>query len=555
MASTLLPWLWDGGYTAWPMALGVILVAATALYALMAPKSGVPSISGTIPRLSVTLMYMTDMRQFLSKAKKALHERHVVQFYLGPMKAYIIDGASNIQTMFRASNNVSSDIFFLMVQQHIWNATKEDLAKFANDKSGRQKVTFLEPDPSKKNPGAPQKRYWAGMHETVHRYLARADETNTLARSFQRFFNQDLSRFPLGKATPVRVYDFLLNDMAQAAITAINGQRILELNPNLLKLLWDFDLIASSLVWGLPKFLNPASWRKRDELLAATRRYLESALPELDKVKSVDADWDPVFGSRYAREFIRWMRDDGFAMQTMAGAVTNLTVFGSNANSIPVTTWCLMEVAKDESLLKAIREEVDTAWETDPVTGEKSINAQTLVGLPLLQAVYIEGLRLHVSMNVTRQVTGSMEVGGVKLEKGAVLQAATEIVHYDEEIWSAQGHSASEFWPERHIQYVDEVGGDGKKKRARKFVMAGGPADFFPYGGGASICPGRFFAKQEIMLTVALVVSRFDIEFVGWVNKEDGSPSDRPAENDVRWSGGASVPPDRDMQVLFKRLW
>lgn len=74
-------------------------------------------------------------------------------------------------------------------------------------------------------------------------------------------------------------------------------------------------------------------------------------------------------------------------------------------------------------------------------------------------------------------------------------------------------------------------------------------------GGGVSICPGRFFAKQEMMLTIALLVSRFDIEFVGWLNKEDGTPSDRPAENDPRWSGGAAVPPDRDMKVLFKRLW
>lgn len=399
------------------------------------------------------------------------------------MKAYIIDGANNIQTMFRASNNVSSDIFFLMVQQHIWNATKEDLAKFANDKSGRQKVPLPGPDSSsgKKETGA-QKRYWAGMHETVHRYLARTDETNHLARSYQRFFAQNLSRFPLGEAVPVRIYDLLLNDMARAAITTINGSRVLELNPDLLTLLWDFDLIASSLVWGLPKFLNPSSWRKRDALLAATWKYLESALPELDRVKTIDADWEPVFGSRYAREFVRWLRDDGFAIQTMAGALTNLTVFGANANSIPVTAWCLMEVARDEGLFKAVREEVETAWEIDEATGARVIDAQKLVGLPLLQAVYIEGLRLHVSMNVTRQVTGPLEVGGVQLEKGAVLQAATEIVHYDEEVWGAQGHAAKEFRPERHIQYVDEVGADGKKKRVRKFVMGGGPTDFFPYG-------------------------------------------------------------------------
>jgi len=57
-----------------------------------------------------------------------------------------------------------------------------------------------------------------------------------------------------------------------------------------------------------------------------------------------------------------------------------------------------------------------------------------------------------------------------------------------------------------------------------------------------------------MMLTVAILVSRFDIEFVEWTQL-DGSPSDRPAKNDVRWSGGAAVPPDRDMKVRWKRLW
>ena len=404
-----------------------------------------------------------------------------MQFYLGPMKAYIIDGASNIQAMFRASTNVSSDIFFLMVQQHIWNSAPDDLAKFANDKSGRQKV----PLPAS-NPHPNQKRYWAGMHETVHRYLARTDETNALARSYQRFFAQRIQRFPLsGDPVPVRIHDLLLTDMAHAAITAVNGSLVLELNPDLIRLVWDFDLIASSLVWGLPKFLNPKSWQTRDRLLAATARYLESALRDFNwdaAADGSDPEWEPIFGSRYAREFVRWMRAEGFAPQTMAGALTNLTIFGANANSIPVTTWCVMEIARDKGLLEAIREEVSAAWETDPETGERMVNAQTLVSLPLLQSVYIEGLRLHVSMNVTRQVTGEMELGGVKLEKGAVLQAATEIVHYDEGIWGAEGHPASEFWAERHVQYVEEAGEDGERKRVKKFVMAGGATDFFPYG-------------------------------------------------------------------------
>ena len=69
MAPSLLPWLRDDGYTVWPLAVGALLLAATGSYLLRSNVSNIPVISGTIPRLSVTLMYMTDMRAFLSKAK------------------------------------------------------------------------------------------------------------------------------------------------------------------------------------------------------------------------------------------------------------------------------------------------------------------------------------------------------------------------------------------------------------------------------------------------------------------------------------------------------
>ena len=56
------------------------------------------------------------------------------------------------------------------------------------------------------------------------------------------------------------------------------------------------------------------------------------------------------------------------------------------------------------------------------------------------------------------------------------------------------------------------------------------------------------------MLAVAIVVSRFDMEFVEWV-KHDGSLSDRPARDDEDFCGAAAMPPDRDMMVRWKRLY
>jgi hypothetical protein len=73
-------------------------------------------------------------------------------------------------------------------------------------------------------------------------------------------------------------------------------------------------------------------------------------------------------------------------------------------------------------------------------------------------------------------------------------------------------------------------------------------------GGGAPVCPGRHFAKQEIMLTIAMLAAQFDFEFVGWV-KMDGTSSDRPPHNDPKYAGTGGVPPDVDMKVRVKRLW
>jgi len=68
------------------------------------------------------------------------------------------------------------------------------------------------------------------------------------------------------------------------------------------------------------------------------------------------------------------------------------------------------------------------------------------------------------------------------------------------------------------------------------------------------MCPGRHFAKQEIILAVAKFLTQFDIEFVEWT-KLDGSKSDRgPLTNDKNF-GAAAVPPDRDMKIRWKRLW
>jgi len=54
------------------------------------------------------------------------------------------------------------------------------------------------------------------------------------------------------------------------------------------------------------------------------------------------------------------------------------------------------------------------------------------------------------------------------------------------------------------------------------------------------MCPGRHFAKQEIMLAIAVLVTKFDIEFMEWT-MPDGSKSDRSPQDDRRFAGFIAI--------------
>lgn len=203
-----------------------------------------------------------------------------------------------------------------------------------------------------------------------------------------------------------------------------------------------------------------------------------------------------------------------------------------------------MEIIKDPSLLQAVRDEVAMVTSTDPETGSPSIDSRKLAALPLLQSIFTETLRLRINFNIIRDVKQPITLDGHTIPRGSLLQAPMQVAHYNEAVWGATGHPAAHFWAERHVRT-----GDGSR---RVYSMAGSSTSYFPFGGGANMCPGRHLAKFEILTTIALVVSRFDIELVGWINP-DGSPSHRAAECDIRFCGAGAMPPDREMKIRWMR--
>ena len=155
----------------------------------------------------------------------------------------------------------------------------------------------------------------------------------------------------------------------------------------------------------------------------------------------------------------------------------------------------MFEVAKDPSLLQALREEVNTAYATDPRTGSRTLNLQKFAALPLLTSVYSETLRLSMSFNVVRNVSQTFTLDGYEIPKGALAQAPTLVAHYDEDVWGMEAHPASEFWAERHIKYTEEKDDSGNISRKRVFDMGGRSGSYFPYGMLLSAPYDSFRAK------------------------------------------------------------
>ncbi|KAF3356191.1 hypothetical protein VdG1_06519 [Verticillium dahliae VDG1] len=525
----------------WTILAAIVVLAL----ALRPSRGGPPRIPERVPFVSNAIAFMTDPAGFLDRVSLFLNltSTSVATFFVGPMPITLVRGPAAVQPLFRNADVLSPDKFLLQIFEHVMGMTKNDIAIYRRDGSARGST------PRKGWEDFPAvQRVWHRQTQVVHSLLGQTTPTIGLMRWYGKFFDQGIEEAipTIGRWESVRLIDFIKREMALAATRAVTGTEIVETNPDLVEKFWAFDSVALSLMYGTPAWWDPRPARIRDETNGLLKHHLRRALAktELDGSKIVrpdgsceDPDWEPVMGSRYHRAITAFGQSAGLSEQGLA-ANTLLVLFGLNSNSIPITIWAIFELVKDPELFAAARKEADSVIVKDN-DGKKYIDILKLAKLPLLQAIYLECMRLHVLISITREVVQKTTICGYELPRGRMVQAPTSLAGLDEGVWARDGHPATEFWPGRHIRTNDQG--------HEEFVFTAKSSEFFPYGGGVSMCAGRHFAKQEIMFTIALLVSRFDVEFTEWTHL-DGSPSDREALGDPSYVGAASVPPDRDMK-------
>jgi cytochrome P450 len=125
------------------------------------------------------------------------------------------------------------------------------------------------------------------------------------------------------------------------------------------------------------------------------------------------------------------------------------------------------------------------------------------------------------------------------MKQGVGMLATSWVGGHDPDFWNTgstlpdgfEEHPVNSFWAERFLRYEDDptsgpVRGTNIKSspstskrtpeddRKARVVTEGTQGYFFPYGGGTKMCPGRFFAKQQLMSAVAVALRAYEIELV-----------------------------------------
>lgn len=177
--------------------------------------------------------------------------------------------------------------------------------------------------------------------------------------------------------------------------------------------------------------------------------------------------------------------------------------YGLLVNTVPGTSWALYHLYSNASLLRDVRSNVESLVHLPKMENEKTkhmirVNIPEVVeGYPLLSSFVQEVLRVQSTNASGRVILKDTLVDEYLLKKGCILLIPSAEVHNSKSAW---GPTASVFDPERFLPQK-------QSKDARKV-----PASAYrAFGSGASVCPGRHFATNEILAILIMMVLRYDI--------------------------------------------
>ena len=262
------------------------------------------------------------------------------------------------------------------------------------------------------------------------------------------------------------------------------------------ELFWNYDEGLAPLLFGMPTPSARKAHSSRALIIKAMNEYFE---------RSDYKNGLGVLKMRYKVGKKYGATDDDLSRLEVGDLI------GILINATPTLFWSLLHIYSDPALLVSLREEVDAQMARPAVRNSKmthTIDITTLQEMcPLLLSTFHEVLRYHTHNSTARWVKeDTLLANRYLLKKDTVVLIPGGVVHAYASLW---GEDVSRFNPRRFLKQ------DSESETARLH-----PGAYRAWGGGQTLCPGRFFATAEITSALAMFVARYDITPVngkGWI--------------------------------------
>ncbi|XP_029687167.1 7-alpha-hydroxycholest-4-en-3-one 12-alpha-hydroxylase-like [Takifugu rubripes] len=241
-------------------------------------------------------------------------------------------------------------------------------------------------------------------------------------------------------------------------------------------------------------------------------------------------------------------KDNAGVKEDMITRYMFVLLWASQGNTGPSSFWLLLFLMKHPEAMRSVKEEIDKAvresgQEVKPGGPLVKMSREMLMKTPILDSAVEETLRLTAAPLLTRAVLQDMTL---KMADGRqyFIRQGDRVALFP--------YSAIQMDPEIHpdprsFKYDRFLNPDGSKKT--DFYKAGNKVKYYtmPWGSGASMCPGRFFATNELKQFAFLMLLYFEFELI--------NPNEEIPEIDYSRYGFGTMQPDRDLQFRYRRRY
>ena len=330
-------------------------------------------------------------------------------------------------------------------------------------------------------PNPHSKSVGALLHDVMRANLEAPAELDNLVNVFQTHLERQLRTIPkqciVGSSedwTDVSLLKLCQRIVISAGLDTFYGLKLQDLcEENFIQTFVTFDDNVGKMLQGLPPFMAREFYRCRKLLLDTVKRYHDTPQEQRGQY------------SNLAKQFEEELRTAGVVDNDLAINVL-VTNWVFNVNAFKVAFWILSWITADATLHSSILTEIDNVRKSNYPAVTDLLNS-----CPTLNAAFDETQRLTMAALSSRVVTKDTDINGWTYRAGGALLVSYRTLHFQKAVF---GEDINEF---DHTRFLHKTLNRDK--------------NFKPFGGGSTLCTGRFLARREVLLFVAMLLTDWSV--------------------------------------------